>query len=224
MNRTNNCLRRLSSAALVAGTLVGVSLSAWGDDAGTSGLRMSGVVSGAGRISLGERALTLRDASGAGDPWPVIWWTLRYDGLLLRSHAAAIVEGPVVQRAALSSVYFSRLGGLRATGGVLGLTRIEAVRMLPAASAPGQYGTTERLAASWSGEGTLNLPYIGVGYSNRWLTGPSAGLTTLGISADFGLMAANPRSAVRLGPQALDDTMRDLRLAPMLQLGVSYTY
>jgi hypothetical protein len=56
------------------------------------------------------------------------------------------------------------------------------------------------------------------------LTGPTSAATTWGVSADLGLMAASPRSAVRLGQQGLDDTLRELRLAPMLQFGVSYTY
>lgn len=64
-------------------------------------------------------------------------------------------------------------------------------------------------------------PYLGVGYSTStkgW-----------GVTADFGLMALNPRSAGRLGgvfngTQTLDDTLRDMRWAPLLQLGVSYSF
>jgi hypothetical protein len=64
-------------------------------------------------------------------------------------------------------------------------------------------------------------PYLGVGYSSStkgW-----------GVTADFGLMALNPRSAGRLGgvfngTQTLDDTLRDMRWAPLLQLGVSYSF
>jgi hypothetical protein len=64
-------------------------------------------------------------------------------------------------------------------------------------------------------------PYLGLGYSTStkgW-----------GVSADFGLMALNPRSAARLGgvfngSQTLDDALRDMRWAPLFQLGVSYSF
>jgi hypothetical protein len=215
-------------AILVASLLACTGLPAWSDDAGQAGLRAPASSVGPGRVSLGERALAWRDHNGTGDPWPAIGWTLRYDGLLLRNNHTASLgmsDGPAVQRAALSSVYFSSsVAGLRATGGVLGLSRIDALRLLPSAGSAGQAGAVDRHAASNGADSSLTLPYVGVGYSNRWSTGPSTGLSALGISADFGLMAASPRSAVRLGQQALDDTLRDLRLAPMLQLGVSYTY
>lgn len=64
-------------------------------------------------------------------------------------------------------------------------------------------------------------PYLGLGYSS--------GTKGWGVTADFGLMALNPRSAARLGgvfngTQTLDDTLRDMRWAPLLQLGVSYSF
>lgn len=67
------------------------------------------------------------------------------------------------------------------------------------------------------------VPYFGVGYTDL----PHR--TGWGFSADFGLMAMNPRSAVRFGsvlggPQSIDDLLRELRLAPLLQLGVSYSF
>jgi hypothetical protein len=42
-------------------------------------------------------------------------------------------------------------------------------------------------------------------------------------------MALNPRSAVRLGKVfngtlTLDDTLREMRFSPLLQLGVSYSF
>lgn len=66
------------------------------------------------------------------------------------------------------------------------------------------------------------LPYLGIGYSN---------LATGGwrFSADLGLVSYSPGSAVRLGRafgggQSLDDVVRDMRLAPVVQFGVGYTF
>ena len=49
------------------------------------------------------------------------------------------------------------------------------------------------------------------------------------FSADLGLVSQSPGNAVRFGrrlrrPQSLDDVVRDMRLAPVLQLGVSYSF
>lgn len=66
-------------------------------------------------------------------------------------------------------------------------------------------------------------PYLGLGYSRA---SPTSGW---GFSADLGLLTLNPGSAARLGRvfsggQSLDDLLRELRLAPLLQLGVSYQF
>jgi len=50
-----------------------------------------------------------------------------------------------------------------------------------------------------------------------------------GFSADLGLLALNPASAVRFGRslgagQSLEDTLREMRLSPVLQLGASYSF
>lgn len=67
------------------------------------------------------------------------------------------------------------------------------------------------------------VPYFGVGYTDL----PNR--TGWGFKADFGLMAMNPRSAVKFGsvlagPQSVDELLRDLRLSPLFQLGVSYSF
>jgi hypothetical protein len=67
------------------------------------------------------------------------------------------------------------------------------------------------------------VPYLGIGYTGL------AGAGRFGFSADLGLLARSPSQAVRLGrmlggAQNLDDAVRDLRLAPVLQLGVSYAF
>lgn len=67
------------------------------------------------------------------------------------------------------------------------------------------------------------VPYVGLGYSGSSTKGG------WGFSADLGLMALNPGGVVRFGRslstgQSLDETLRDMRLSPMLQLGVSYSF
>lgn len=73
------------------------------------------------------------------------------------------------------------------------------------------------------GDDAATVPYFGLGYSShsiKW---------GLSFSADFGLMALNPGGALRLGRalgggQSVDDLLRDLRLSPVVQLGVSYSF
>ena len=53
--------------------------------------------------------------------------------------------------------------------------------------------------------------------------------TVLGHKADVGVMALNPGSAVKLGRvvggnQSLDDVLREMRLSPLVQVGVSYSF
>ena len=67
------------------------------------------------------------------------------------------------------------------------------------------------------------VPYVGVGYSGL------LGRGSWGFSADVGLMALSSGSAVKLGrvftgQQSLDDAVREMRLSPLLQLGVSYSF
>ncbi len=69
----------------------------------------------------------------------------------------------------------------------------------------------------------VTVPYVGVGYSDAF------GKGRWGLSADLGLMALRPAGGARLGRASeggngFDDTLRDLRLAPLLQLGVSYSF
>ncbi|MBX3619345.1 MAG: hypothetical protein KF891_05060 [Rhizobacter sp.] len=70
-------------------------------------------------------------------------------------------------------------------------------------------------------ESGSTLPYLGVGYTGWSSKGG------WGLSADLGLMGPNLRPAVGKaapGAQSLDDTVRDLRFSPVVQLGLSYTF
>ena len=70
---------------------------------------------------------------------------------------------------------------------------------------------------------SATVPYLGVGYSNAW---PKSGWR---FSADLGLVSLSPSGATGIGKviggsQSLDDLVRDMRLAPVVQLGVSYSF
>jgi hypothetical protein len=71
--------------------------------------------------------------------------------------------------------------------------------------------------------GSNNTPYVGIGYTGL------GGKGNWGFSADLGLISLSPGSIVRLGrvfngSQNLDDMVRDLRFAPVVQLGISYSF
>lgn len=61
------------------------------------------------------------------------------------------------------------------------------------------------------------VPYLGVGYTGLGLKGG------WGITADVGLALDYPGRSV-LGTQATDTAVRELRLSPLLQLGVRYAF
>lgn len=68
-----------------------------------------------------------------------------------------------------------------------------------------------------------STPYLGIGYTG------AGGKGSWGLTADLGVMSLSPGSVVRFGKvfngsQNLDDMVRDLRLSPVLQLGISYSF
>lgn len=131
----------------------------------------------------------------------------------------------------LGDFYFPNSRGFRATGGVL-----LGARTLPWSSSalltsqPGAalvVGRTTPAGTEDTGgdaaEAPTSVPYLGIGYSDASARGG------WGFSADFGVLALAPRPAVRLGrafsgQQSFDDLLRDLRLTPSVQVGVSYSF
>jgi hypothetical protein len=121
---------------------------------------------------------------------------------------------------------FGQSGGLRLTSGVVLGPRgaVFGPAQTTAASGVGAGSVTRSglpLSVDPNGENTLAWPYVGVGYSDSSVRGG------WGFSADLGLAAQNfalQRAARALGNQSLDDFVRDLRLTPVLQLGVSYRF
>jgi hypothetical protein len=124
-------------------------------------------------------------------------------------------------------------GGLRTTGGLLvgpaalsqssaGLALRNPGLGLRSGLSVGQrhislYGPT--LASD--GDSSLTRPYLGIGYTGQSLRGG------WGFSADLGLVQLSQRDELRLGrnaAQSLEDLLLDMRLRPVLQLGLSYSF
>jgi hypothetical protein len=143
------------------------------------------------------------------------------DSAATRPRSAALFGDYYVSRP-----FFGTTGGVRLTSGVVTGPR-GAVFGPGQATAPGPFGfsSVSRGASQTFGEanGDANqtLPYLGIGYSGGSLR---AGW---GFSADLGLTAqngGNQRLVRSVMSQTLDDTLRELRLTPVLQLGVSYRF
>lgn len=121
-------------------------------------------------------------------------------------------------------------GGLRATGGMmmgsaslaqssagLALTRDFRQRL-----AVGQRSVSLlRPDTQLLGDAAPSLSYLGIGYSGQSLRGG------WGFSADLGLIGPLSLGGLRLGLSrntGAEELLRDLRLKPVLQLGLSYSY
>ncbi|MCB2021328.1 MAG: hypothetical protein M9915_17085 [Rhizobacter sp.] len=138
----------------------------------------------------------------------------------------------------LGDYYFGRtelrdgdVAGFRATSGVflgsrLGMWGGTGAQGLSSAAFSVETQTfglaSAAVGSSYDADGGA-VPYFGLGYSGSSAKGG------WGFSADLGLLALNPASAVRFGRslgsgQSLEDTLREMRLSPVLQLGASYSF
>lgn len=111
--------------------------------------------------------------------------------------------------------------GFRATGGLVVGPRPSLWMVSPAMNGALLNSAERRVLGDTTDP--LAMPYVGVGYSG--LTGRNG----WNFSADFGLVGQPARNVVRLGRAytampGLDEMVRDLRLAPLLQVGVSYSF
>jgi len=128
----------------------------------------------------------------------------------------------------LANPWIGETGGLRLTSGLLvgqrgALLGPSGAAQLVSnvAASISRMPVTAPGGADNPGEASLTWPYLGIGYSGSSLRGG------WGFSADLGLAAQNP-AALRLGRMTgsagLDEWVRDMRLTPLLQLGVSYKF
>jgi hypothetical protein len=144
------------------------------------------------------------------------------EGATLRPRSAALFGDYYVSRP-----FFGNSGGMRLTSGLL--TGLRGAVFGPGqATAPGPFGfsTVSRghagsTPADANGDGTQTMPYVGIGYSGSSLRGGWGFSADLGVAAQNG---GNQRLMRSLMTQSLDDTLRELRFTPVLQLGVSYRF
>lgn len=137
----------------------------------------------------------------------------------------------------LGDYYFRglRLGGTGTSGGfraTSGLVLGAGSSMLGAAGVPNRIGDSVSLGhlalsslvpGTDPGDAGATLPYVGLGYTSITRGGGFS------FSADLGVVAQNPAGTPGLGralfgTQSLDAAVRNLRLTPVLQLGVRYTF
>lgn len=145
------------------------------------------------------------------------------------------VEGPAVKLSArlMGDYYFARSstghdrpGGLRATSGLIFGPRSVALVGQPAPTSGSAFSigsrSIGRSAAPYAGDSvgeTATLPYLGIGYTGL---SPRSGW---GFSADLGLIAKSPGNSPRVGGgPSVDELVRDMRMTPLLQFGVSYSF
>lgn len=133
----------------------------------------------------------------------------------------------------LGDYYFSRArfgsgdvsGGFRATSGLL-LGQRSLALGTPALAGGQGFTLTMLRQQRWAGaigeslsEPWSAVPYLGVGWSGLSVRGG------WGLTADFGFAARPLGGGLRVGnTMALDDLLRELRLTPVLHVGVSYAF
>lgn len=165
--------------------------------------------------------------------WPQ--WQARIT--LMTSGASTLALAPLAESgtaprglrggALLGDYVFARpaFGSFRASGGLMS----GHLGGLPLATAlsGGRFDVSVQRspASAWlpGTETPATVPYFGFGFSG------GAGLAGLSVSADVGLVAERPEAAIGLGRalfgnQGMERSLRDLRLAPVMQLGVRYTF
>ena len=189
--------------AWVAAATAGDGLMPWPQWQGRLSLSTSGPARSANGPAFGNNALDVRGLSLMGDYY---------------------FAGPVLAR--------SSVGGFRATSGLIVGTRSSSAVFGNNSNLAGRAFSIDHRSAGWTSPLTAvdastpepgAVPYFGVGYTGLSSKGG------WGFSADVGLVALSPRSAVKLGRmleggQSLDEVLRDMRLSPLVQLGVSYSF
>jgi hypothetical protein len=125
----------------------------------------------------------------------------------------------------LGDYYFgsSSLGHLRASGGMMA-GYSATLPLADAAAAPRLGLSLQGLAAANlpGTDGTGALPYLGFGYTGAI----SLWHQPLSVTADFGIVAERAGGLGRaiFGNQGMESALRDLRLSPVLQVGLRYSF
>lgn len=111
-------------------------------------------------------------------------------------------------------------GGFRASGGLLSGPRSLTLGVPTLPSRQGSpFTLSSRIGFSAdAGEASATVPYLGVGYTGMSARGG------WGFTADIGLVPSGVHLGRAPGPGNLDDLLREIRLRPVVQLGVSYSF
>ena len=192
-----------SAPACVAAATGGDGLMPWPQWQGRLSLTTSGPARHTDGLALGYNGLDVRGLSLMGDYY---------------------FAGPVPGR--------NSAGGFRATSGLIVGARSSSALFGNRSNFAGRAFSIDHRRAAWASPlPALDastpepgaVPYFGVGYTGL------SGKGGWGFSADVGLVALSPRSAIKLGRmldggQSLDEVLRDMRLSPLVQVGVSYSF
>ena len=143
-----------------------------------------------------------------------------FEGASLRPQSAAFFGDYYVTRP-----YIGQAGGLRLTSGLVAGMRGSVISP-GQATAPGAFGFTAQARQSLgssidASSDVLAWPYLGIGYSDSSLRGGWGSAPTSGLQRKA---SGCPGAARSLGNLSLDDMVRDMRLTPVLQLGVNYRF
>lgn len=189
------------------------------------------------QVSTDALGLKVPDADAAWPRWQgrvqalgsTAWWRASpvdgHDAAGLRLESLSLLGDYYFLR---NSPGLRSRGGFRATSGLIIGTPTNRVLSGYGQSQGGQGLSARALAAGSTGSadttaGGATVPYLGIGYSSASDRGG------WGFSADVGLVARSPGSAVKLGRvfsgnQPLDDLLREMRLSPLFNVGVSYSF
>lgn len=151
-----------------------------------------------------------------------------FDSSTLKLNSFSLMGDYYFSRASLGA---NNAGGFRATSGIIVGPRSSSLwAAAPSLAAGGVlsvdrrlFGQSARPIGMDAGIDTATLPYLGVGYSGL------SGQGGWAFSADLGLVGQSSGNAFKLGrapstAPSLDEQLRDMRLSPVLQLGVSYSF
>lgn len=139
----------------------------------------------------------------------------------------AAAQRGVQGAAVLGDYYFATpaFGSFRASGGLM--VGAQGGTPLASALAGARLGLAVNSGSGLSypaaNEAPGTVPYLGVGFTGApWRSG-------LQITADLGMVAEHPGAAAGVGralfgSQTLDSALREMRLSPVLQLGVRYAF
>lgn len=186
-------------------------------------------------VGLAATAATAADglnAPAGAALWPA--WQARLS-FTLAGGDRGLQVAPVLHQAALLGDYYPRAswlpqggqnphwqGGLRATSGVVLGSLGSSVATTLSPLSISQHRLGDATVPPDSADLTPT-PYVGIGYSG-WSTGGG-----WGFSADLGLLVRQPGGVTTLGRAllgnaGLDEALRRLDLAPVLRLGVRYSF